>query len=805
MNRYPTKEKIRLQLFNEVKEKKHFHQDIELLYVLNGKLDIFMENQVISLEAENLYVINPNKQHELRVTEGVLYVQFLIAYELVSDVLKSTEFMFWCDSTMDESQEIQRLKEIIRKLLKHYLHGEGGVASFYYISLCYQMMDVLTMHFLVRSIDKEKSEDKDKFQERLNKINSYIWANYNQSISLQDLSKDLYLSSAYLSRFFKKNYGMTFAKYINHVRLYYAIDELLFTESSITRIAYDSGFSSLARFNKVFKEEYGKSPSAIRKSNAQTSLEEEKGNLAIINQQLETYFIEHEKMTENELPLIESKYSYSSHQVTELMPFWQDMINIGEASDLLQSELQEHVLLLKRNLKFKYLRFWNIFSKKLLIDIYAEEGEYNFSKLDAVLDFLVSNEIKAHIELTYKPKRIHESVQSTLLFEDNENVDVRRHHWERVMNHFMKHIVRRYGDKEISDWRLELWYDEWNLGTQKSIQDYFHLFNTSYAIIRNYNQDIKVGGCGIQTGYTLNLNKDFLEAWKKQAYFPDFISVMNYAYIRGEIEQEKYSKRSTDRSCLLHAVEKIKGDLEELEIVDVNLYVTEWNLTISDRNYINDTCFKAAYLIKNIIEVYGKVELLSYFLASDYISEYHDSYHLLYGGTGLLSKDSIFKPTAFAYLFLSQLKSYFIGKSSGHIITTDCQDSYAIVMHNQKDLNYNYYYTEEEKIDKKNSWKYFEDLSSLEMDIDLEDVKNGEYQIKIQRVNRHYGSVLDIWSELDFHQELSSNDVKYLKNQCNPKLTIQKVNVKDEKLKLKFLLEANEIMLVKIRYIKGQK
>ena len=30
------------------------------------------------------------------------------------------------------------------------------------------------------------------------------------------------------------------------------------------------------------------------------------------------------------------------------------------------------------------------------------------------------------------------------------------------------------------------------------------------------------------------------------------------------------------------------------------VYVTEWNLTISDRNYINDTCFKGAYVVKNI-------------------------------------------------------------------------------------------------------------------------------------------------------------------------------------------------------------
>ena len=41
------------------------------------------------------------------------------------------------------------------------------------------------------------------------------------------------------------------------------------------------------------------------------------------------------------------------------------------------------------------------------------------------------------------------------------------------------------------------------------------------------------------------------------------------------------------------------------------VYVTEWNLTISDRNYINDTCFKGAYVVKkysgllSIVRGYG--------------------------------------------------------------------------------------------------------------------------------------------------------------------------------------------------------
>ena len=43
---------------------------------------------------------------------------------------------------------------------------------------------------------------------------------------------------------------------------------------------------------------------------------------------------------------------------------WQKVINIGSAQDLLRSEVQEHVMLLKDSLKFTYVRFWNAFSKR---------------------------------------------------------------------------------------------------------------------------------------------------------------------------------------------------------------------------------------------------------------------------------------------------------------------------------------------------------------------------------------------------------------------------------------------------------
>lgn len=206
---------------------------------------------------------------------------------------------------------------------------------------------------------------------------------------------------------------------------------------------------------------------------------------------------------------------------------------------------------------------------------------------------------------------------------------------------------------------------------------------------------------------------------------------------------------------------------------------------------------QGAYIIKNVIDVYGEVDVLGYFLGSDYASEYYDSHMLLHGGTGLINKDSILKPAAFAYSFLHQLYPYFVAKGEHYLMTTDCHGGYTVVCHNQKSLNYNYYFAKEENIEKESIWKYFEDLDNLQIKIQLLDVENGEYQVKVQKINEHHGSILDLWKEMDFYKDLSLNDIKYLRRNCNSKLTIHKEIVDNKMLELVVSMEPNEIVFVK--------
>ena len=800
MSAYTKKEKLKIEVLNTQQEREHFHQDIELLFVLEGALEVRIGEQVISMKEEDLFVVNANKKHSLKGTEDILFARLFITYQLVSDIFESMNIIFWCDSTRSDNQRYDELRAAMKELLNHYLSTQGGVANFGHIELCYRVMDRLSVHFLVKSGDKEKLDDFDKFQERIAQINNYIRANYAQPISMKELSEKLYLSNGYLSRFFKKNYGMSFAEYLTNIRLFHAVDDLLYTNMPITKIAFENGFGSMAAFNKAFKTVYGEPPSAFRSQSREDKKKQEKSEMEIIAEgRLEAFLRNDGLKREQELLTRKETAEYDVKHYELLRTFWNDMINVGAAEDLLDSGVREHVVLLKEALQFQYVRFWRIFSEEMLLNVYGREECHNFSRLDSILDFLLQNGLKPHIELGMKPKRVMSSVQNVIVQGAGQDGIPSLERWRDTLHRLMKHLLHRYGSSEVKAWRMELWFVEELMNQGGNLQQYFELFDATAEIIHQYSRELLVGGCGFRVDMWEQGGIEMMSLWRKRPIQPDFLSFLYYGYERGEVAQDMYSKRITDNEGVLHWVQDMKNALEEIGYGGMPVYCTEWNLTISDRNYINDTCFKGAYIVKNYIDAYGKIDNMAYFLGSDRISEYYDSSDMLFGGMGILSRDGVMKPAAFAFDFLNRQFPYFVGKGENYMITTDAMGVYGIVCHNQKKLNYNYYLSREDQVDRGNIWKYFEDRTVLEQEILLTNVEPGVYQMKTYRINEKNGSVLELWADMDFEKEITRNDIRYFRKICEPKLTIHKQEAQNGALKIKIRMEPNEIAFIRIR------
>lgn len=120
---------------------------------------------------------------------------------------------------------------------------------------------------------KEKTEaQKDSLSETSQQLLAFMQENkpyLDEELSLQKLSLLMQISTHQLSQAINQNLNTNFYKFVNSYRIEEVKSKLKnpdFLKYSILGIAFECGFNSKSTFNKIFKEETGKTPSEYKKS-----------------------------------------------------------------------------------------------------------------------------------------------------------------------------------------------------------------------------------------------------------------------------------------------------------------------------------------------------------------------------------------------------------------------------------------------------------------------------------------------------------------------------------------------------------
>lgn len=86
------------------------------------------------------------------------------------------------------------------------------------------------------------------------------------TFDLKKISSELDLNPSYLSRKFSKHFeDLNFGEYVRKLRIEKAIHLIENSSSTLTEIAYITGFSDQSHFTRIFKLHTGKNPSSYRK------------------------------------------------------------------------------------------------------------------------------------------------------------------------------------------------------------------------------------------------------------------------------------------------------------------------------------------------------------------------------------------------------------------------------------------------------------------------------------------------------------------------------------------------------------
>ena len=105
--------------------------------------------------------------------------------------------------------------------------------------------------------------------EKAESMACFVARNYTSRIQVKDIASCVSLHPDYAATLFRKTFGTTLNVLITRHRIAHAQRQLITTTERIVNIAHDSGFDSLSRFNRAFKEIAGVTPRQYRKSMGQ--------------------------------------------------------------------------------------------------------------------------------------------------------------------------------------------------------------------------------------------------------------------------------------------------------------------------------------------------------------------------------------------------------------------------------------------------------------------------------------------------------------------------------------------------------
>ena len=241
---------------------KHWHNSLEINYIINGKATSFINGVESELNDDDIEIINIGDIHSCRPQSinGVCAVVILIPKDLFKEEYADIENIYF----EVKNKEIEsNIKNIVRRIGKVYVEENSTFKNTKIKGYLYELI-----YILLNNCSKGKRNGlfvENKHIERMSSITSYIKENYKEEISLETLSEIYGVSREHLSRIFKAHVGITFVKYLESVRLYYAHRDLLNTDYSVLNIALENGFPNVKSFITAFKNNYGSTPNKYRR------------------------------------------------------------------------------------------------------------------------------------------------------------------------------------------------------------------------------------------------------------------------------------------------------------------------------------------------------------------------------------------------------------------------------------------------------------------------------------------------------------------------------------------------------------
>ncbi len=787
-----------LFLYGENTEE-HWHPEIDVLFTAQGRAAVHLQGRTVQMEEEDIFLINSSLPHSVKCEEKTVLCCAKYPWRMVADLLGTGAVAFRCSSAEDKSRPYHDIRSIFRALAYYYLKDRrrtGCLLDSYLLKL----LDCLIEHYLVEISPGTDVRMGD--EARLQQIFQYVNQHFRESVRLTDLASEMFISPSTLSRFFKKEMGMGFVDYVNEVRIHAAAMELEGSEENVTKVAVNCGFSNLSVFNRAFRERQGVSPTEYRRLRREARESEQRHLDSIRGGSYRTDSAALPADAASAGRWREIPVEADASGGTRYARVWEQAVNIGPVHLLLQAGMQNHVLKLAEELGYTYVRLWDVLSKNLMIADGEHMGGYNYSQLDSALDFLVNHHLRPYFDFGRRPNTITRDEKGFVIQEETYIPFRSGRAWEHLVRDFLRHISGRYGRDEVSRWIFEISYIFTANNSDAIYQDaepfeFLNAFSFFYGAVKAEFPSARVGGPGAIPGWMEERQGAFLAGCRERGCVPDFWSVVLYPYQSEEKRDSPIPRRSDDPRCEEEQLRRTREFLREMGCGS-RLYVSEWNITVSDRNYLNDSACRAAYFAQKLPVLWDLADLIAVSVGSDLLGSHLDTYRVASGGMGILTTTGIRKPAFLALQLLGRLGPWLAGRGENYAVTRAQDGSIYILCSNLKQFNSSYYMRSEASFEPGRLDELFEDLEPIELTFSLKNMpRDAVCAVKARSITEN-GGILGEWKKLQFEDDLTPHDIQYLRETAHTHLSMSTHQAQGGTLRFTRTVEANEVVLLHV-------
>lgn len=243
----------------------HHHDFYEIYYFISGDVEYRVEGKTYILQKGDLLLISPGVFHQPVVRPGVAYERIVLWINrgfLAQFAEQGVDLSACFDpsgAVLLQPGAYQRstLAMQLEELCTEQRSDKYG-KELYCQALFVQIMTQINRMTEITSPQRAPQSE----PELVGQVLAYIAAHYQEKLTLQQLADHFYISKYHLSHTFSSQVGTSIYRYILLKRLLAAREQI--TDGiSPSEACQNCGFQDYANFYRVFKAEYGVSPSAL--------------------------------------------------------------------------------------------------------------------------------------------------------------------------------------------------------------------------------------------------------------------------------------------------------------------------------------------------------------------------------------------------------------------------------------------------------------------------------------------------------------------------------------------------------------